>query len=107
MPSLAEVREQVAAYPHRYIFWTQKEIRHLPEILDDDEVIKALTSGMVDGSTWLLVCTDRRIIFLNCRMFFGVRQIQLPLDRIQALDHNFALFFGSIRIWDGATSYTL
>lgn len=107
MPTLAEVRRQIEAYPHRYIFWTQKEIRALPEILDHDESIKAVTSGMVDGTTWLLVCTNRRVILLNSGMFYGVRQIQIPLDRIQSIDHSFTIVFGSISIWDGASSYRI
>src|SRR5687767_6270903 len=106
MPTLAEVRRQIEAYPHRYIFWTEKEIRALPEILDQSEVVKAVTSGLVDGTTWLLVCTNRRVIFLNCGMIYGVRQIQIPLERIQSIDHSFTIFFGSITIWDGASSYT-
>ena len=60
MPSADEVKRQIAAIPNPYIFWTQKEIRALPEILDNNEKIKALTSGMLNGKTWLSVCTDRR-----------------------------------------------
>jgi hypothetical protein len=107
MPSLEEIREQINAYPHRYIFWTKKEIRALPEILDDDERILAITSGMRDGATWLLVCTNRRLIFLNRGMFFGLRQIQLPLDRIQSIDHSAVILFGNISVWDGASSISI
>jgi hypothetical protein len=101
MPTLDEIKRQIEAYPDRYIFWTQKEVRALPAILDKSEHINAVTSGMINGKTWLAVCTDRRLIFLNCGMFIGVQQIQMPLDRIQSLDHEFTLFFGSISIYDG------
>lgn len=101
MPTLDEVNRQVSKLKNPYIFWTRKEINALPEILDEDEQIRALTSGMVDGSTWLIVCTDRRLIFLNCGMVLGVQQIQMPLDRIQSIDHHFLLFFGSIKVYDG------
>jgi hypothetical protein len=107
MPSIDEIHDQIDAYPHRYIFWTKKEIRALPEILDDDEHILALTSGMRDSSTWLIVCTNRRLIFLNRGMFFGLRQIQLPLDRIQSIDHSSVIAFGSISVWDGASSISI
>jgi hypothetical protein len=107
IPTLADVRRQIDAYPHSYIFWTQKEIRALPAILDSGETIKAVTSGYIDGSTWLAVCTDRRVIFLNCGMFYGVQQVQFPLDRIQSINHAFTLFFGSISVWDGATAFTI
>lgn len=107
MPTLAEIKRQIAANPHNYIFWTQKEIRALPDILDHDEAVKAVTSGIMDNATWLAVCTNRRVIFLNRGMFFGTRQLQVPLERIQMIDHEFAVFFGSIRVWDGASYFTI
>jgi hypothetical protein len=107
MPTLDQVNRQIAAYPHRYVFWTQKEIRALPEVLDKDEVIKAVTSGMLESATWLAVCTNRRLIFLNRGMVYGLRQVQFPLDRIQSIDHEFTIFFGSIRVWDGASAFSI
>lgn len=107
MPTLAEINRQIKAYEHSYIFWTRKEIRALPEIMDHDESVKAITSGLMENATWLAVCTDRRIIFINRGMFFGLRQIQVPLERIQAIDHEFTIAFGSIRVWDGASAFTI
>lgn len=107
MPTLAEIKRQIAAYPHSYVFWTKKEIRALPDILDHDEVVKAVTSGIMENATWLAVCTNRRVIFLNRGMFFGLRQLQVPLDRIQAIDHEFTIFFGAISVWDGASAFTI
>ncbi len=110
MPTIAEVNRQIDAYQHSYIFWTKKEIRALPEILEHNESIKAITSGtsgLMNNATWLAVCTDRRIIFINRGMFYGLRQVQIPLDRIQAIDHQFTIFFGSIRVWDGASAFTI
>lgn len=107
MPTLAEVNRQIAAYPDRYIFWTQKEIRALPQILDDGEPIKAITSGYVNGCTWLAVCTDRRLIFINRGMFWGIEQVQMPLDRVQSIDHQSTIFFGSLSVFDGVNVFTL
>lgn len=107
MPTREEINRQIKAYPDRYIFWTKKEIRALPEVLDYDETVKAITSGMVDSSTWLAVCTERRVIFLNRGMVYGLRQVQFPINRIQSIDHKFAIAFGSISVWDGASAFTL
>ncbi len=105
MPTMDDINEQISAIPDPYIFWTRKEIRNLPKVIDDHEKIVGLTSGMVDGKTWLAVCTTRRLIFLNCRMFIGMEQIQMPLDRVQSIDHQFTLFFGSISIFDGVNVF--
>lgn len=108
MPTLDEVYRQINAIPNPpYIFWTRKEIKALPKILDEGEQIRALTSGMIETSTWLIVCTDRRLIFLNHGMFIGVQQIQMPLDRIQSIDHSFMICFGSIRVYDGINVTTV
>lgn len=107
MPSLNEIQSQIDALPSRYIFWTAKEIRALPKILSEDERVLALTSGMMEGATWLAVCTPRRLIFVHRGMLFGTRLVQIPLDRIQSVDHEYAILFGSIRVWDGASYFTL
>ncbi len=107
MPTLAEIKRQIDAYRHSYIFWTKKEIRALPEILEHDESVKAITSGLMNNATWLAVCTEKRVIFINRGMLYGIRQIQIPLERIQAIDHEATIFFGSITIWDGASAFMI
>lgn len=104
MPTLEQINQQIAALPHKYIFYTRKEIRYLPKVMNDDERILALTSGFMKNRTWLCVCTNRRVLFLDRGMFFGLRQLQMNLDRIQAIDSSFGIAFGSIRVWDGASS---
>ncbi len=107
MPTLQQVWQQINALPHKYIFYTRKEIRYLPKILSEDERILALTSGYMNKHTWLAVCTTRRILFLDRGMFFGLRQVQMNLDRLQAIDSNTGLFFGTIRMWDSASSISI
>lgn len=107
MPSLREINKQIEAIPHRYVFWTRKEIRALPDILADDEKIIALTSGMMEAVTWLAVGTNKRLIFLHRGMLLGMKQVQLPLDRIQSIEHEYMILFGSIKVWDGASYFTL
>lgn len=107
MRTIKEIWQEINALPHRYIFYTRKEIRYLPKILNDDEHILALTSGFMNNRTWLAVCTNRRVLFLNRGMFFGLDQIQLNLDRIQSINSSFGIAFGTIRVWDGAASMNI
>lgn len=109
MQTLAQVKAQISRLPDegRYIFWTHKEVRALPKILENNEVIYAITSGFVEKSTWLLVCTDRRLIFLDRGFFFGLKQIQMPLNRINSIDHEVGIAFGNIAVWDGATRVSI
>lgn len=107
MPTFAQIQQQIDALPHKYIFYTRKEIRYLPNVLAEDERILALTSGFMNNHTWLCVCTNKRVLLIDRGMFFGLRQVQMNLDRIQAIDSSYTIFFGSIRLWDGASSVSI
>lgn len=107
MPTLAEVKAQIKALPHKYIFYTQREINYLPKILTDDERILALTSGYYGTSTVLLVCTNRRLLFVDKNLIVGIKVKQLNLDRIMAIDSSYVIFFGSLQINDGAATYEI
>lgn len=107
MPTLEQIYAQINALPHKYIFYTKKEINYLPEILTDDEQVLALTSGYMQYTTWLITCTNRRVILLDRGMIFGLRIVQMNLDRIQSIDASYAILFGSLRFWDGASSINI
>lgn len=107
MPTQDEIWKQVKALPKSYIFYTKKEINHLPKVLSAGERILALTSGMMQNRTWLAVCTDRRILFIDCGMFFGVRQVQINLDRLQTIESDTGLMFGTIRVVDAGSAMSI
>ena len=107
MPTLEEVHRQIKSLPHKYIFYTKKEINYLPEIMMEGEEIRALTSGFCANRTVLAVCTNRRMLFLDKGMFFGLRQWQMALDRVQSIDGSHLIMFGTIRVWDGASAIDL
>lgn len=83
-------------------FFTKKELRHLPSILADGEQVLAFTSGLMEGRTWLITLTDRRIIFLDKGLIFGLKQTSIDLDKVNAISGETGLFLGTIQIEDGA-----
>lgn len=83
-------------------FFTKKELNYLPEVLQDGEQILAFTSGLMGGNTWLISLTDRRIIFLDKGMIYGLKQEAIPLNRVNAVSGSTGLIFGKIIITDGA-----
>ena len=52
----------------------QKELDHVPHILQDGEQVLAFATGLMNNDTWLITLTDRRIIFLDKGMVYGLRQ---------------------------------
>ncbi|HBP0459531.1 hypothetical protein IPC353_10975 [Pseudomonas aeruginosa] len=84
-------------------FFTKKELNHLPEVLADGEQVLAFTSGIMDGNTWLITLTDRRVIFLDKGMLYGLKQASIELDKINAVSGKTGLLFGDILIQDGGS----
>ncbi|EOZ4774653.1 PH domain-containing protein [Pseudomonas aeruginosa] len=82
-------------------FFTKKELNHLPEVLATGEQVLAFTSGFMDGNTWLITLTDRRVIFLDKGMLYGLKQASIELDKINAVSGKTGLMFGEILIQDG------
>ena len=88
-------------------FFTKKELNHLPEILMSGEQVLAFTSGLMDGNTWLITLTDKRIIFLDKGMIYGLKQAIIDLDKVNSISGKTGIFFGDISIQDGAANRTI
>jgi len=83
-------------------FFTKKELDYLPEILMENEQILAFTSGLMGANTWLITLTDKRIIFLDKGIIYGLKQSIVDLDKVNAVSGSTGLLFGKINITDGA-----
>lgn len=103
MPTLSEVKDQISKLKNVDTFGTRKEINYLPEILREGEVIRALTSGLYEGNTWLIVCTNDRIIFLDKGFIYGLKQIEIPLDKVNSIECKLGLILADIVVWNGAS----
>lgn len=101
MRTLESIKAEIAALGEVDLFGTAKEVSHLPEILHDDENIKYLTSGLMDGTTWLIVCTQKRILLLDHGFLFGFKQSEMNLENINSISFQTGLLFGAIEIWHG------
>lgn len=88
-------------------FFTKKEINYLPEILRPEENILGFASGLMDGNTWLITLTDRRIIFLDKGMLYGLKQSIVDLNKVNSVSGKTGLIFGDITITDGAGHKTI
>jgi hypothetical protein len=80
------------------IFFTRKELNHLPEILSRGEQVLSFSSGLMDGNTWLIALTDKRIIFIDKGFFFGYTQYTIDLDKITGIYGKAGIMFGEIGI---------
>lgn len=91
-------------------FGTKKELKVLSEYLEDDEVVFALTSGIMEQSetsnaldfgnnTWLVVLTSDRFLFLDHAMLTrSVDTQSIRHDHVQAVSASQGFMFGKIMI---------
>jgi len=103
------------------VYGTKKEIEELPNLLQDDEVILYATSGLLDadgvldffgvrdstGATVLAVLTDRRTIFVDKGLLWGLKVADIPIDVINSVTCVKGLIFGSISITHGSRSFCI
>ncbi len=107
MKSMTDIDNEIKALPVKDDWGTKKEIAELPDILKGDEQIKAITSGISDGNTWLVVCTNRRVLMLDKGLLYGLKLVDIPLDRVNSISHSKGMILGKIAITDGATTRTI
>ena len=102
MDTSDKVKQELIAAKVFDLTFVKKEIKALPEVLDDTETIKYACSGVLDGHTWLVVCTNKRVIFLNKNMVFGMDQKEIPLTVINAVSYSKQFVSGTVSITNGA-----
>jgi hypothetical protein len=101
--TLEEIQAQITALGKIDSFGTKKEIKYLPEILSDSERILGLTSGFLDGNTWLIVCTNKRLVFVDKGLIYGLKQLEMPLEKISSIEQKMGLMMGSITVSAGSS----
>jgi phage-related tail protein len=99
-----EIEEEISHLPNFLSGFTQKEINELPNVIHSDEHIKAITSGITDGNTWLIVCTNERVLLMDKGMVYGCKIIDIPINKINSISQTTGLAFGTISITDGAVT---
>lgn len=108
MPVEAHViEEQIKSLGEFRIFGTKKEIAELHNIIAEGEIILGLGSGMIDGNTWLCTVTDRRVLLLNKGMFYGLKQLEMPIANIKSVTHKTGLASGELLIDTGGDTKTI
>lgn len=102
-----QVEEQLSALGDFHRFFTSKEIRYLPQVLVEGEVIHGITSGFYESKTWIIVITNMRLVFLDKGMLFGLKQVDMPLSQIDSISHKTGLLFGEIKVATASGAKTI
>ena len=88
-------------------FFTTKELALLPKIMTGGEWLYGFSSGFMDSSTWLIVLTSKRVIFLNKNLLWGHEETSVGLGKINSVQKKTGIMFGTIMIHDGSREYQI
>ena len=97
-PNESEIRDRLTELGVGSKAMARKEVSYLAGVLEDEETIEGAVVGVMDATTWLVVCTDRRVIFLDKGLVYGLRQNEIPLDAISQVSHKTGMVLGSIEV---------
>lgn len=109
MLSVEDVKERFKEVGVLKQFGTKKEVAELPNHIDDEngEIIVYACSAMLDGNTWLMVCTNKKLLFLDKGMVYGFEKVEMPLSKINSINYKTGLVLGEISIHHGSAYMNL
>lgn len=79
-------------------YWGRREISELESILISDEKLFALTQGTYNNGNGILVGTNKRLIFIDKGLIFGLKIEDFGLDKITSIQYESGLLLASIKI---------
>lgn len=105
--TLDEIKVQMENAGISDLWGTKREVKELPKILNDNEIIKYGCSGFNDNNTVLCLCTNQRILFLDKGLLYGIKSTEIPLDMVNGVSYEKGLILGKIAITNGANTTKL
>lgn len=99
VPTTEEIKTQLDNLDGVSKFFGKKEIKELPNILWEDEELEKLVQGYYAKGNGILVATNKRLIFIDKGLFYGLRVEDFPYDKISSIQYSTGMMFGKITIF--------
>jgi len=99
MPTLEVIQTQIKQLDGIEQIFGRKEIKELPNILWEDEKIENIIQGTYNNGNGILVATNRRLIFVDKGLVFGLKVEDFLYDKISSTQYETGLMFGKLTIF--------
>jgi hypothetical protein len=104
--------QQLHALGESADWWNQRELRDLPNVLQPDEQILAMSRGKIARvrvlrRSWLIVVTNRRLLCLRSAGAPTWRQLEVPASQIVKVTLRVGLFRGRVVVGTGSRTWRL
>lgn len=77
----------------------RREIGELPNIMWEDELPEMIIQGMYKSGNGILVATNKRLVFVDKGLMWGLKVEDFPYDRISSIEYSTGLLFGELKIY--------
>lgn len=98
MPTLEEIKEQIKDIPQSQSFFSKKEVKELPSLLYEDEVVEHMMSGVYGDGIGVIFATNKRLLFVD-KSLFKLRVEDFPYEKISSIQYKLGLFMGQLEIF--------
>jgi hypothetical protein len=88
-------------------FFGRKEINELPQILAPTEKIDNIIQGTYNNGQGILVSTNRRLVFIDKGLLYGLKVEDFPLDKISSIQYETGILLGKVKIHTSANIATI
>ncbi len=97
---LNEIKEQIKNLnlSNASQFLGRKEINELPQILAVNENVNNIVQGTYNNGSGILVSTNRRLIFIDKGLLYGLKVEDFPHDKISSIQYETGLLLAKIKI---------
>ena len=99
MPTLEQIKTQIKSINDLSKFLGKREIKELPDILWGNENVENLIQGLYNNSLGILVATNKRLIFIDKGLVFGLKVEDFPYDKISSIQYSTGLLLGKLTIF--------
>jgi hypothetical protein len=80
------------------VLFGRKEIGELPSIIHEDEEIFGLIQGTYNGGQGILVATNKRLLFVDKGLIYGLKVEDFGLDKVSSIQYETGILFADIKI---------
>ncbi len=78
--------------------WGRKEIAELGAIIADNEEMFGLVQGTYNNGQGILVATNKRLIFVDKGLIYGLKVEDFGLDKVSSIQYETGIIFADIKI---------
>ncbi len=79
----------------------------MPSILAPNETIDNIIQGTYENGQGILVSTNRRLVFIDKGLLYGLKVEDFPLDKITSIQYETGMLLGKVKIHTSGNTATI